>query len=137
MVDRRPEQLLRRAHGELDQLSSQRRPEENFIHAHMAALRAGAALLALHPAAGARRRAVRSVWEQIAELDDTWASWAALFAAGAPVRAAIESGRQRSLDPRQVARTERAAADFVAIVSDAISAVGADDGESERPAIAS
>lgn len=134
MVDRIPEQLLRRAHAELDQVSSQRLPEENFVHAHMAALRAGAGLLALHPGPGARRRAVRSVWEQIAELDDAWASWAALFAAGAPVRAAIESGRQRSLDPQQVAHTEQAAADFVAIVADAIATARA---QVQPPAIAS
>ncbi|HLS25236.1 MAG TPA: SAV_6107 family HEPN domain-containing protein [Beutenbergiaceae bacterium] len=122
MVDLEPERILKRAHAELDQLSPARPIEENFLHAHMAALRAGAALLALHPTGTRRRRAVRSVWEQIAELDDVWQPWAALFAAGAPVRAAIESGRQRNLDQRQVARTEQAAAEFVGIVADTIRA---------------
>ena len=134
MVDRTPEELLRRAHAELDQLSSRGAAEENFVHAHMAALRAGGALLALHPGPGARRRAVRSVWEQIAELDERWGPWAALFAAGAPVRAAIESGRQHRLDPDQVARTEQAAVDFVAIVAEAIAAARADV---QPPAMAS
>src|SRR5690625_3928974 len=67
-------------------------------------------------------RGVRSVWEQIAELDQVWEPWAALFAAGAPVRAAIETGRHRVLDPQQVARTEEAAAEFVGIVTDAVAA---------------
>lgn len=121
MVDLEPERLLKRAHAELDHLSPAAPAEENFLHAHMAALRAGAALLALHPGTRNRRR-VRSVWEQIAELDEVWAPWAALFAAGAPVRAALESGRQRHLDPRQVARTEQAAAEFVGTVADTIHA---------------
>lgn len=129
------EQLLRRAHAELDQLGEHASAEENFLHAHMAALRAGAALLALHPTAGgSRRRGVRSVWEQIAELDEVWVPWAAMFAAGAPVRAAIETGRQSALDALRVARTQQAAADFVGIVTDAVHAARA---HTERPALAS
>ncbi|MGC0273506.1 SAV_6107 family HEPN domain-containing protein [Pseudactinotalea sp. Z1739] len=115
-----PERLLRRAHAELDQLSARAEGQENFLHAHMAALRAGAALLALHPASAGRRRAVRSVWEQIAELDEVWVPWAALFASGAPIRAAIETGRAPALEAAQVARTEQAAVEFVAIVTEAV-----------------
>lgn len=122
MVGSNPEQLLRRAHAELDELSAAASLDENFVHAHMAAIRAGAALLALHPAPPRRRRAVRSVWEQIAELDGVWEPWAALFASGAPLRAAIENGRPHRLDAEQVAHTQRAAAEFVGIVSDAIAA---------------
>src|SRR5699024_11627922 len=109
--------------AELYQIEASAPAEENFLQAHMAALRAGAALLAMHPGgAGPGRRGVRSVWEQIAELDQVWEPWAALFAAGAPVRAAIETGRHRLLDPQQVARTEEAAAEFVGIVTDAVAA---------------
>ncbi len=132
MMDRKPEQLLRRAYDELDQLSATAPLEDNFLHAHMAALRAGAALLALSPQTGRRRGPVRSVWVQISELDEVWEPWAALFASGAAIRAAIETGRGVSLGQDQVVHTEQAATDFVGIVTDAVSAARA-----QQPAMAS
>lgn len=94
-------QLLRRARAELDAAHTTTDPQMRFLHAHMSAIRSASAVLAL--GAGAvprRRRRVVSVWEQLAEAGPEWESWAALFAAGAPVRAAIESGRSADLDPR-------------------------------------
>lgn len=121
MSDLMAEQLLRRAHAELDQISAAGSAEQNFLHAHMAALRAGAAVLALHPGGPRRRRgAVRSVWEQLAEVDESWESWAALFAAGAPIRAAIETGRESGLVREQAVRTCAVATDFVELVGEAI-----------------
>lgn len=123
MADLMAEQLLRRAHAELNQISAGAGAEENFLHAHMAALRAGAAVLTLHPGGLHRRRAVRSVWEQLAEVDESWESWAALFAAGAPIRAAIETGRDCGLTQDQAARTCAVATDFVELVDEAIRSV--------------
>lgn len=125
------EQLLRRAQAELDQVGVAAGIEERFLHAHMAALRAGAALLALYPG---KRRGVRSVWEQIAELDQAWVPWATLFAAGAPIRAAIETGRDPALDWHHVARAEQAAGDFIDLVADAVRATRS---RTELPALAS
>lgn len=121
MVNLATEQLLRRAEAELGQVSTRACAEENFLHAHMAGLRAGAAVLALHPHLAPRRRgAVRSVWAQLAEIDESWQSWAALFSAGAPIRAAIESGRDSGLTQAQAARTAAAATDFVAMVAEVV-----------------
>ncbi|UFU05136.1 SAV_6107 family HEPN domain-containing protein [Ruania halotolerans] len=112
-------QQLRRAELELGQIEADGDPRETFVHAHMAALRAGAAVLALHPAPlpSRRRRSVRSVWEQLAECGTQWESWAAYFAQGASIRAAIETDRDVTLTPDRVEEAVAAAADFVAIVT--------------------
>lgn len=116
-------QLVRRAHGELDQVGSGEDERADFLHAHMAALRAAAAVVALAPvpASGSRRRrAVRSVWEQLAEAGPQWEAWAAFFAAGAPIRAAIDSDRDVELTAEQLGRTVAAASDFVALATDRV-----------------
>src|SRR4051794_38054342 len=67
-----------------------------YAHAHVAALRATAALLAsrARPARAARRgRPVqRNAWVLLAEVAPELAEWAAFFAAGAAKRAAAEAG---------------------------------------------
>src|SRR5699024_1065714 len=89
--------LMTRAERELAQVTSGQEPQESFLHAHMAALRAAAAVLELQVVPGGRRRRVRSAWEQLAEAGPQWQEWADYFAQGAPVRAAIESGRTTTL----------------------------------------
>src|SRR5690606_2848985 len=64
------------------------------------------------PGAPRRRRRVLSVWEQLAEAGPAWERWAATFAAGAPVRAAIEAGRLPELDERVAAVALASARDF-------------------------
>lgn len=90
-------QLVRRSRLELDAALAGADPQMRFLHAHMAAIRAAAAVLALGAGSPRRRRRVVSVWEQLAEAGEPWQTWASLFAAGAPVRAAIESGRAADL----------------------------------------
>ncbi|MPV49533.1 MULTISPECIES: SAV_6107 family HEPN domain-containing protein [unclassified Pseudactinotalea] len=105
---------LTRAHGELDDAARARADTEIFLHAHMAALRAAAAVTAGSSATGRRR--LRSVWEQLAERGGPWEPWAERFAAGAPIRAGIESGQLDSLPPGRAAAALAAAGEFVAAV---------------------
>lgn len=105
-------QLLRRAQLELDAADASADPQTAFLHAHMGAIRTASAVLAIAPGAPRRRRRVLSVWEQLAEAGPAWERWAATFAAGAPVRAAIEAGRLPELDERVAAVALDSARDF-------------------------
>lgn len=91
-----PDQLMRRARLELDAADSTGDPQMRFLHAHMAAIRSAAALVTTQSVVRRRRR-VLSVWEQLTHAGSDWETWAAHFAAGAPLRAAIESGRAPEL----------------------------------------
>ncbi|PRY17521.1 SAV_6107 family HEPN domain-containing protein [Kineococcus rhizosphaerae] len=73
---------------------------ERYVHAHLAALRAGAALVAVHgrPAQGRRSGGPRSVWEMLPAIDPALQGWADRFAATASVRSAVEAGRVGAVD---------------------------------------
>jgi len=115
-------QLLGRARLELDAADASPDPQMRFLHAHMAAIRAAAAVLAVGGASARRRRRVLSVWEQLAERGEHWESWAALFAAGAPTRAAIEAGRADELDDRVADAGVSAAESFLDEVAASLAA---------------
>lgn len=118
-------QLLRRAGLELDAAAASDDPQMTFLHAHMAAIRAASAVLALTVAtAPARRRRVLSVWEQLADAGSEWVPWAAQFAAAAPMRAAIEAGRVASLPEHVAAEALDAAGAFADEVGAAIATAG-------------
>ncbi|MCV2393434.1 SAV_6107 family HEPN domain-containing protein [Actinotalea sp. M2MS4P-6] len=108
------EALLERSDAELVAADLASDPDERFVHAHLAALRAGAAVLTVNPT---RRRAPRAVWELVAAAAPELAGWCAHFAAAAPVRASIETGRG-GVDH---ARADRAAEDAAAF-ADAVRA---------------
>ena len=73
-----------------------------YACAHVAALRAAAALLAARarPAAG-RRRPQKNAWVLLAEVAPELAEWAGFFAAGAAKRAAAEAGSTRAVTERE------------------------------------
>lgn len=72
---------------------------ERYVHAHLAALRAGAALVAVHgQPAGPRRSGPRSVWQMLPAIDPSLQEWAHRFAATAPLRSAVEAGRTGVVD---------------------------------------
>ena len=83
---------------------------ERFRFAHLAALRVAAAVLAERGRPASARRRLISVWVLLDSVAPELADWAALFAAGAPVRAAIEAGPARGSRPAG-RRPVRAAAD--------------------------
>src|SRR3954449_8713109 len=72
-----------------------------YACAHVAALRAAAALLAARarPAASSagRRRPQKNAWVLLTEVAPELAEWATFFAAGAAKRAAAEAGSTRAV----------------------------------------
>ena len=71
-------------------------PHERYAAAHLAALRAAAAVIAVVAPGAVRadrpRRRVRSAWVVLREVCPPMAEWADFFAAGATTRAAAEAG---------------------------------------------
>ncbi|MEU0568806.1 SAV_6107 family HEPN domain-containing protein [Nonomuraea sp. NPDC005983] len=66
--------------------------------AHLAALRAAAAILAARPRPmEGRRRRLRSAWELLPEAEPRLAEWAAFFSVSAAKRAAAEAGMVRGV----------------------------------------
>lgn len=127
-------QLVRRAGLELDAAAASEDPQMRFLHAHMAAIRAASAVLALTVTTPpARRRRVLSVWEQLADAGAEWVPWAAQFAAAAPTRAAIEAGRVAEL-PEPVAAE---ALDVASAFADEVGAAVATAGRVPATALAS
>jgi SAV_6107-like HEPN len=94
-----------------------------YACAHVAALRATAALLAARatPAPAPRRgRQQRNAWVLLAEVAPELAEWASFFAAGAAKRAAAESGSQRAVTEREADDLVRAADRFLGLVEESL-----------------
>jgi hypothetical protein len=75
---------------------------EQYLHAHLAALRAGAAVLAVR-GEPAGRGAPRDVWGMLDRVAPELVGWSAYFAQGAGVRAAVEAGRLDAVSPERAA----------------------------------
>ena len=91
---------------------------ERYALAHVAALRATAALLAARaePVTPSRRRRQKNAWVLLAEVAPELGEWAAFFAAGADKRAAAESGSRRAVTEREADDLVRDADRFLALV---------------------
>lgn len=95
-----------------------------YACAHVAALRAAAALLAARARpAPARRRTPKSAWVLLAEVAPELAEWAAFFAAGAAKRAAAEAGSTRAVSEREADDLIRDADRFLGVVEHALGLV--------------
>ncbi|MFG2812155.1 SAV_6107 family HEPN domain-containing protein [Streptomyces sp. NPDC048410] len=95
--------LLAQAHTTLDEATAMETANERYALAHLAALRAAAAVLAVRgrPEATARRRArIRPAWEVLPELAPELTEWSALFASGADRRARAEAGIRGAVGAR-------------------------------------
>ncbi|MDT5024642.1 MAG: hypothetical protein QOE61_1068 [Micromonosporaceae bacterium] len=89
-----------------------------FATAHLAALRAAAAVLAARARPEPRRRnRLTSVWALLAAVAPELGEWAAFFAAGASKRAAAEAGIPRAVTAREADDLARAAEQFVEVVA--------------------
>jgi hypothetical protein len=95
-----------------------------YACAHVAALRAAAALLAAraHPAP-ARRRRQKNAWVLLAEVAPELDEWARFFAAGASKRAAAEAGSTRAVTDREADDLVRDADKFLGVVEQALGLV--------------
>ncbi|MGN6607638.1 MAG: SAV_6107 family HEPN domain-containing protein, partial [Jatrophihabitans sp.] len=89
---------------------------ERFRLAHLAALRAAAAVLADRGRPASMRRKLMSVWVLLDRIAPELADWSQYFAAGAPVRAAVEAGARHAVTRRSADDQLRSAAEFVGVV---------------------
>ena len=92
-----------------------------YASAHVAALRAAAALLAARarPVA-AKRRPQKNAWVLLAEVAPELGEWASFFAAGAGKRAAAEAGSTRAVSEREADDLVRDADRFLGVVEQAL-----------------
>jgi len=127
---RSPAELLRLARQGLAEAAVTRPDGLRYATAHLAALRAAAAMLAVRaqPAPGLRSR-MTSVWALLTRVAPDLAEWAAFFAAGAARRAAAEAGIPRVVSARDADDLLRAAEQFTAVVEVAL-------GLRDQPALA-
>jgi hypothetical protein len=93
-----------------------------YACAHVAALRATAALLAARatPAVGPRRGRQKNAWVLLAEVAPELGEWAAFFSAGAAKRAAAEAGSRRAVTAREADDLVRDADRFLGLVEEAL-----------------
>ncbi|MFD3535962.1 SAV_6107 family HEPN domain-containing protein [Streptomyces sp. NPDC058664] len=111
--------LLAKAHAGLTEAAALDRPHERYAAAHLAALRAAAAVLAARArpeAAPRRRQRIRSAWELLAELAPELTEWSALFASGAERRARAEAGITSAATRREADDLLRDASFFLRLV---------------------
>jgi hypothetical protein len=93
-----------------------------YVTAHLAALRAAAAVEAARGGARGRRRKPRSVWELLPQVEPALSEWAAYFAAGAGKRAAAEAGLPRAASAREADDLLRDAETFLSLAETALGA---------------
>lgn len=125
-LPRRPaEALLAAANRELAAAagtlgSGNNAANERYVSAHLAALRAAAAVLAARarPAPpGGRCSRPASVWTLLARVAPELGEWAAFFAAGAGKRAVAEAGQPHAITVREADDLVRDASTFLELVS--------------------
>ena len=114
-------QLLGQAHAGLAEAAASRDPGWRYATAHLAALRAAAAVLATRTRPEQGRRRPRSAWVLIAEVAPELAEWATFFAAGAAKRAAAEAGLSSAVTEREADDLVRDVATFLGVVETSIS----------------
>jgi hypothetical protein len=114
--------LLRTARRGLAEADAEGDPVTRYICAHLAALRAAAAIVAARgePGTGGRRRRPRSVWELLPQVEPALAEWAAFFAASATKRAAAEAGLPRAATAREADDLLRDAETFLSVAERAL-----------------
>ncbi|WP_246246690.1 SAV_6107 family HEPN domain-containing protein [Isoptericola sediminis] len=107
----RVQQLLARADAELAEAVDARDSGDRFVHAHLAALRAAAAVVARHDDVPRRGRA-RPVWELLSRVEPELAAWSVYFASGARLRAVVDSGHGDQVPARRADELLACAEDF-------------------------
>jgi hypothetical protein len=110
-------QLLDQARHGLAEAADSVDPRVRYATAHLAALRAAAAVLAARtrPEAPGRRRP-RSAWVLLEQVAPELGEWATFFAAGAAKRAAAEAGLSRAVTEREADDLVRDVASFLGVV---------------------
>ncbi|MER7438703.1 SAV_6107 family HEPN domain-containing protein, partial [Pseudonocardia alni] len=105
--------LLRQAAEQLAEAHRETEPLRRYPAAYLAALRAGAAVLAMRARPRTRRGAPRDVWRLLAEVAPELEEWAAFFAGCSRLRIEAEAGIGRHIDRRAADDLLRQAEQFV------------------------
>ena len=98
---------------------------ERFTLAHLAALRTAAAVFASRGRPAGTRRRLVSAWVLLDAVAPELREWAQLFAASAPIRAAVEAGALSAVTPRAADDQLRSAEQFLAIVERSVGMLAA------------
>ncbi|WP_330329984.1 SAV_6107 family HEPN domain-containing protein [Streptomyces sp. NBC_00536] len=113
-------ELLDKARRGLAEAALLPRANERYATAHLAALRAAAAVLAARgrpePVHPRRRPRIRSAWEVLPQVAPELTEWSALFASGAARRARAEAGIADAASNRDADDLVRATAMFLRLV---------------------
>lgn len=114
--------LLQSARQGLAEAADEGSAGSRYVAAHLAALRAAAAIVAARPDAGTgpRRKGPKSVWELLPRVEPALSEWAAFFAAGARKRAAAEAGLARAVSAAEAEDLLRDAETFLSLAEDAL-----------------
>jgi hypothetical protein len=112
--------LLRQAADGLADAHRVEDPLRRYPAAYLAALRAGAAVLAVRARPQPRRGATRNVWQLLAQVAPEFAEWAFFFASCSDTRAAAEAGIARLVAQREADDLLRQAEQFVGLVTASI-----------------
>ncbi len=118
-------QLLALARRGLDDAAEQPMDGLRYATAHLAAIRAAAAVVAARarPVPSPRSK-LTSVWDLLTVVAPALGEWAAYFAASASKRAAAEAGIPHVVTAREADDLVQAAASFIAIVERAVGHLG-------------
>jgi len=113
---------LERAAESLEEAVAASDVASRYASAHVAALRAAAALLAARarPTPAGRRRRQQNAWVLLAQVAPEMEEWATFFAAGAAKRAAAEAGSTRAVTEREADDLVRDADRFLGLVERAL-----------------
>ena len=114
---------LARAAASLQEAMTTSEIPMRYACAHVAALRATAALLAARatPTLTPRRgRQQKNAWVLLAEIAPELSEWASFFAAGAAKRAAAETGSRRAVTEREADDLVRDADRFLGLVEESL-----------------
>jgi hypothetical protein len=121
MPHRSPAELLLLARRGLVEAATPGSDGQRYATAHLAALRAAAAVLAARarPVPG-RRGKLTNVWVLMSMVAPELSEWAGYFATSAVKRAAAEAGIPRVVTTREADDLLRAAESFIATVEEAL-----------------
>ena len=111
---RNPDTLLRLAHEGLRQAAATTSPGQRYALAHLAALRAAAAVLSCRTHESRTRPT--SAWVLLSKVAPELTEWAQFFATGAEKRAIAEAGIAGAVTPREADDLLRDAQSFLQVV---------------------
>jgi hypothetical protein len=106
---------LQRAERALYEARTETHADRRYVNAHVAALRATAAVLAVRTRPQSMRRQ-HNAWVLLERVAPELAEWAAFFAAGASKRAAAEAGYVRVVSDRDADDLVRDVEQFLRVV---------------------